>query len=104
LPENKDIQEVIFDVRVIPRSSKNVIVGFHENLLKIKITASPVEGEANRECIKFLAKTFGVSRSSVTVIRGEKSRKKRICIQGIDQKRFLDILLKEKKIGKNNRL
>ena len=104
MPENKDIQEVILHVRVIPRSSRNSIAGFHEDILKIKITAPPVEGEANRECIKFLAKTFGVSRSSVSVIKGEKSREKRICIKGIDKKRLLDILLKEEKSGKNNRL
>jgi len=104
LPENKNLQEVILDVRVLPRSSKNSIAGFQENVLKIRITAPPVEGEANKECIKFLAKTFGVSRSSVTVVRGEKTRNKRVSIKGIDRKGFLDILHKEKKIGKNNRL
>ena len=43
---------VLFDVRVIPRSSRSEIVGEYAEALKIKIAAPPVDGAANKELIK----------------------------------------------------
>ena len=87
---------VILDVKVNPRSSKNEISGFIEGVLKIKITAPPVEGAANRECIKFLAKTFNISPSSVSVIKGETSRQKRILIEGVSRDSLFEMIPKGK--------
>lgn len=85
---------VILDVKVNPRSSKNAISGFADGVLKIKITAPPVEGAANKACIRFLAKTFNISPSSVSVIKGEKSRQKKILIQGINRDGLLKMIPK----------
>jgi len=61
-----------------------MIVGVHDNALKIKITAPPVEGKANAMCVKFLAKQLGVSKSMVAVTSGTTSKKKTItvCFEG----------------------
>lgn len=85
---------VILDVKVNPRSSKNAISGFADGVLKIKITAPPVEGAANKACIRFLAKTFNISPSSVSVIKGEKNRQKKILIQGINRDSLLKMIPK----------
>lgn len=79
---------IILEVRVIPRSSKSEIVGEYDEALKVKISAPPVDGAANKELIKVLSKTFGVSKSSVEIISGETSKTKQIMIYGIDAEKF----------------
>jgi uncharacterized protein len=70
-------------VYVQPRASRNELVGIHEGTLKVRLTASPVEGEANKECVRFLAKLLNLPKSRLEVVQGHKSRRKTILIQGI---------------------
>jgi hypothetical protein len=70
-------------VRVTPRSSRNQVVGWQEDVLRIKLTAPPVEGAANRACIEFLAELLGVSKSQITLVSGAASREKAFEIEGI---------------------
>ena len=74
-----------FFVRVVPRASKSEIVGEHDGMLKVRIASPPVDGAANTELIKLLAKQFGVSKSDVEIIGGETSKTKRIKITNISQ-------------------
>lgn len=67
-------------VKVIPRSSKSRIVGEFDDLLKVCLNAPPIEGAANKELIKLFSKYFGVAKSDIEVVRGEKSRLKTISI------------------------
>ena len=69
---------VIFKVLVQPRSSKNMISGLHDEALKTKLTAPPVDNAANRMCLKFLAKGLGVSKSNLEISTGHNSRHKQI--------------------------
>ena len=71
---------LVFKVKVQPKSSKNKISGLHGDALKIRLTAPPVEGEANKMCLAFLAKSLGVSKSSLEILAGQSSRDKRILI------------------------
>ena len=86
---------IILSIRVIPKSSRNEIRGVSNGSLQIKITAPPEKGMANKECIKFLAKKFGVNFSSLSIIKGEKSREKRIMIEGIDKDHLLKLISEE---------
>ena len=70
-----------FKVFIQPRSSKNMIVGLHDDAIKIKLTAPPVGGAANRMCIKYLAKCLKVPTSSIEIISGQNSRKKLLSIK-----------------------
>ena len=74
---------VRFDVRVVPRASRDAIVGEHDGALKIALTAPPVEGAANAALIAFLAKALGVAKRAVTIASGEASRQKRVQIEGV---------------------
>lgn len=73
---------LIFTLRVVPRASKSEIVGEIEGNLKVRISAPPVDGAANVEVIKLIAKAFGVGRSSVAILSGETSKTKRISVAG----------------------
>jgi len=61
-----------------PASSRNEIVGVYDDTLKIKIKAPAVEGAANKELVKFLAKRFKVPKSAVVFVSGETSKRKRL--------------------------
>jgi uncharacterized protein (TIGR00251 family) len=74
---------VVFTVRVIPRASRSEVVGEFEGAVKVKLTSPPVDGAANVELIKLLAKRFGVSRSAVEILSGETSKTKQIRIDGV---------------------
>jgi len=71
-----------FAVRVQPRASRNGVAGEIDGALKIRLAAPPVDGEANEELIRFLAKLFAVSRQQVTIVSGQTSRNKMIRIEG----------------------
>jgi uncharacterized protein (TIGR00251 family) len=58
-----------------------MITGVHEGAVKIKLTAPPVDNAANRMCLKFLAKSLGVSKSSLEIKAGHSSRHKQILLR-----------------------
>jgi uncharacterized protein (TIGR00251 family) len=79
-------------VIVLPRSSRNTIVGLQNNSLKIKISKPPVDGAANNACCRLLAKLFNLPTSKVTVARGHSSRRKTIRLEGISAAEVQKIL------------
>ena len=84
----EDDNAITIQIRVIPRSSRDEIVGEQEGALKVKLTAPPVEGAANTELIKLLSKKLGVPKSSISIVSGEASRSKRLRIVGVTAEQF----------------
>jgi uncharacterized protein (TIGR00251 family) len=74
---------VTLKVRVQPRSSRDEVVGPHQDAVKIRITAAPVAGRANTHLLKFLAKRLKIPRTGIVVQSGAASRTKTIAIQGM---------------------
>ncbi|MBT8340054.1 MAG: YggU family protein [Desulfatitalea sp.] len=72
---------ITFHVYVQPRASTNTIVGSHEKALKIRLTAPPMGGAANKQCIEVLAKTLAVPKSRIKILSGHTRRRKQICLQ-----------------------
>lgn len=68
---------------VQPRASRNQVVGEHEGALKIRLTAPPVDGEANQELCHFLARSLGIAKSQVALQQGHTGRHKLVRIQGL---------------------
>lgn len=74
------------EIRVVPRASRDELAGFDDaGRLRVRLTAPPVEGAANRALIKLLAKSLGVSKSAVTIVKGETSRNKLVEIDGLSE-------------------
>jgi uncharacterized protein (TIGR00251 family) len=82
---------VIFSVRVVPRASKSEITGELDGALKVRIASPPVDGAANAELIKLLAKTFGVSKSEVEILAGHASRTKQLKISNLTAEKILQL-------------
>ncbi len=72
---------ICFKIFVQPKASKNAVVGLHDDALKIRLTAPPVDGAANKLCLKFLSKITGISKSAFEIASGHTSRTKQILIQ-----------------------
>lgn len=72
------------NVKVVPGSSRNQIVGWLGDALKIKVTALPEKGQANEAVIKLVAETLGISTDDIEVVSGHSSPSKVIAITGID--------------------
>jgi len=70
-------------LRIQPGSSKKEICGLHGKALKVKLFAPPVEGAANKALIAFLSKALGIKKSSMTLTSGERSKDKRVFIEGV---------------------
>jgi hypothetical protein len=79
---------IVFTARVVPRASKSEIVGAHDGALKIRLAAPPVEGAANEELIKTLAKYFDVNKSAVEIVSGAAAKTKQIRIAGASSEKL----------------
>ena len=92
LPVVEDEGGIAFSVQVQPRSSRSEVVGVSGEFLKVRVSAPPVEGVANEECLRILAKLLHVSRAAVSLVAGAKSRRKRVRIGGINRTKLMACL------------
>ena len=82
-------------VRVQPGASKDEVVGFQDGVLRVKVAAPPVRGRANAALLALLAELLGVSKSRLSIVKGEASRNKVIAIEGLSQVEVEKFLTKE---------
>jgi uncharacterized protein (TIGR00251 family) len=71
-------------VRVQPRASRSEITGYRDGVLLVRLTSPPVDGKANEELCRLLARRLRMGRRRVEVVRGARSREKVLRIAGID--------------------
>ena len=74
---------VTFAVRVQPRAPKSGLAGEVDGVLKIRLAAPPVEGQANEELIRLLAELFDAPRRRIAILSGQTSRNKVVSVSGI---------------------
>lgn len=70
-------------MRVTPRSTKAAIDGLRGGALLIRLTAPPADGKANEQLVDVLSRTLAVPRRSIEIVAGNRTRNKRVRIQGI---------------------
>jgi len=79
-------------IRVIPRARKTELAGERDGALLVRLAAPPVEGAANDALVDFLASTLHVPRRRIRIVAGERSRHKRVAIDGMTGDEVRDIL------------
>ncbi len=84
--------EAKISLRVYPNASRNEMVGFSDGVLRVKISAPPIKGKANRELIAFLSRLLGVSKESVNIIKGDTTRNKVVAIDGLSRAEVMERL------------
>lgn len=77
-----------FLVRVQPRSSRNRIDGEWQGALRVRLNVPPVEGRANEALVCFLAAHLNVPLAAVRIVSGQRSRLKRVEVQGAKAEQF----------------
>ena len=82
-------------VHVQPRASHTAYVGVHGKALKIRITAPPVDGAANEELIRFLARELSVPSRAVRIESGAGGRHKRVCLEGMTAEQVMARLVQK---------
>ena len=86
IPYKKTKDGITIEVKVEPRSSKKQITGIMDNtILKVKLTAPPVDGSANEQLIELIAEATGVKKSRIKIIRGLSSKRKLVGITGVEK-------------------
>jgi len=77
--------EAKISLRVYPNATRNELVGLADGVWRVKISAPPVKGKANKELIAFLSQLLGVSQSTLTILKGHTTRNKVVAIDGLSQ-------------------
>jgi uncharacterized protein (TIGR00251 family) len=78
----RDGDDLLVQVRVQPRTSSNEILSPRDGRLRLRTTASPVDGKANKAVIKLLADFLGVAPSRISLVRGTTQRDKQLRVRG----------------------
>lgn len=69
---------------VTPRAAADRVGPFRDGVLRVRVTRPPADGEANRAVIRLVARAIGVPASRVILVSGERGRRKRLSLEGID--------------------
>lgn len=78
---------IIINIKISPNAKKNEIINEGE-IIKIKITAQPIDGKANKALIEFLSKNFKIPKTSIKILKGETSKEKTILFQTQDEEKL----------------
>ena len=78
------MSSAVIDIRVIPRAPRTRVDGMRGGAVLIRLAAPPVDGAANDALVAFLSDTLGLPRRNIRIVSGEKSRDKRVQIDGLD--------------------
>ena len=76
-------------VRIVPRASRDVVVGMRAGALLVRVTAPPVDGAANEALIRVLARRLGVPKGALRLVTGRTSKLKIIEVVGVDEAELL---------------
>ena len=79
---------MIIRLKVVPSSSRDQIVGWLGDALKIKVAAPPEKGKANQAVIQLLARTMRIETAAIRVLSGESSPNKIVEISGVESWTF----------------
>ncbi|MFM8533975.1 MAG: DUF167 domain-containing protein [Acidimicrobiia bacterium] len=80
-------------MRVTPRAGRTQVAGVRDGVLQIKLAAAPVDGAANDHLIALLAAALKIPKRDIIVVSGERSRSKRVRINGMERDQILSKLV-----------
>ncbi len=82
IKETKD--GILFSIKISPNASKNEIIKTDDGL-KVKITAQPIDGKANKALIEFLSKQLKIAKSNFEIVKGQTSKEKTVFLKTFDE-------------------
>lgn len=79
---------LLFSVRVVPRAARSSVVGEHEGALRVRVAAPPVDGAANEELVRVLARALALPARNVEIKSGHASKVKQVLARGAARERL----------------
>ncbi len=71
-------------LRVVPRASRDVVVGYRMGAILVRVTAAPVDGAANEAVMRVLSKRLGIATRAIRIVGGSTSKSKVVEIDGLE--------------------
>jgi hypothetical protein len=84
---------LIFTVRVTPRAARSRVVGEHDGALRVCVAAPPVEGAANEELVRTLARALNIPARAVEITSGHASKVKQVRVTGAPRRALEGLLI-----------
>ncbi len=91
MPKSKITAKI--SVHVYPNAAKNEVVGFTDDVLRVKISAPHVKGKANKELLDFLCQQLALDKDRIVIIKGHTTRNKIVAIDGMSKEAAIKLLL-----------
>ena len=82
---------ITVNIKIVPNSSKNNIV-IEDGFVKVKITAQPIEGKANKALIEYLSKIIKIPKTKISIVKGDTSKEKTLFFQTEDTEKQSQIV------------
>lgn len=101
---NTGEKKITIEVHLQPGATNNEIMSLRDGILRVRVAAPPHQGQANRALLTFLAQILALSRSNLSLIRGNTSRHKVIAVQGLSPEELqerLTLILSRRKPSQN---
>ena len=95
IPYTVSHKGIVFKVQVVPRASRSEIVGEHNGALRVRIAAPPVDGAANEELVRLLARSLRVARSAVEITAGHSAKLKTVCVAGVESTAIENLIVSQ---------
>ena len=72
------------EIAVVPRASADRVGPYRDGVLRVRVTRPPADGEANRAVLRLVARALGLPPSQLVLVAGDRARRKRVRVDGID--------------------
>jgi uncharacterized protein (TIGR00251 family) len=82
---------LLFTVRVVPRAGQSRVAGEHDGVLRVRVAAPPVDGAANKELVRTLARAFDVPARDVEITGGHTAKLKQIRVANASRERLVQL-------------
>jgi uncharacterized protein (TIGR00251 family) len=81
---------VLLKIRIVPNSSKNQFI-ISDEIIKLKITAQPIENKANKAVVEYLSKLFKMPKTSIEIVKGDTSKDKTLLLKTTDSQKIENV-------------
>ena len=88
----KQMSKCVLEFKVTPKASTTEFADLKAEVIRVRVSAPPEKGKANKELIRFIAKRSGIPKTTVVLLSGKTSRRKRIQVNGIELEQVIRTL------------
>lgn len=81
---------IVLKLRISPNAAKNQLI-LSDEMIKLKITAQPIENKANKAVVEYLSKLFKIPKTSITILKGDTSKDKTLLLRTTDKEKIVSI-------------